>query len=84
MAAVTINTQKFTVLGNVRAEFYNITGANGQTLSSNLENVLMVNVQLTATNPPSAVAVTGGGSAASVVTFTAGGTFTTNVELIGT
>jgi hypothetical protein len=78
MAAVTINTRTVNVSGSRRQFLFNITGANAGTLVTGLNNVQQVNVQLVSSNPPSVVTSSGG-----TLTFTAGGTFTTNVEVIG-
>lgn len=78
MAAVTVNSRYVNVIGSRRQMLYNVTGGTGNTLATGLNNIQEVNVQLTATNSPSAVSTSGG-----TVTFTSGGTFTTNVEVIG-
>ena len=78
MPAVTVNTRYYNVIGSRRQNLYNVTGGTGDTLTTGLRNIKQVNVQLTSSNPPSAVAVSGG-----TITFTAGGAFTTNVEVIG-
>ena len=78
MAAVTINTRRVNVSGDRRQMLFNITGANAGTLVTGLNTVNQVNVQLVSSNPPSVVTSSGG-----TLTFTAGGTFTTPVEVIG-
>jgi phage tail sheath gpL-like len=78
MAEVTLNgTTRFNVIGNRRQQLYNVTGGTGNTLTTGLNNIIQVNIEDVATNPPT-VTHTGG-----VVTFTSGGTFTTGVEVIG-
>jgi hypothetical protein len=42
MAAVTINSAKYTVMGNMRSNFYNITGNTGDTLTVGMYVVRMV------------------------------------------
>lgn len=78
MAAVTVNGNTFQDIARTRRVLYNVTGANGSTLATGLLNILAVFVQPTATNNPTGITITGG-----TVTFAAGGTFTTNIEVIG-
>lgn len=79
MAAVTINSRYVNVAGSRRQMLFNVTGGNAGTLATGLNNIQAVNVQLTATNPPSVAATSGG-----TVTFTSGGTYTSvDVEVIG-
>lgn len=78
MAEVTINSKKLTVQGNVRRQFYNVTGNNTNTLTTGLRTILQVNVEPVATNPPT-VSSSGG-----TVTFASGGAFTAGVEVVGT
>lgn len=79
MAEVTINGSViYNVIGSRRQQLYNVTGTNGDTLTTGLRSIRQVNVQVTATNPPTGVTDSGG-----VVTFVSGGAFTTDVEVIG-
>jgi hypothetical protein len=84
MAAVTINTRKQIVTGSVRQLLLNITIATtGDTLNTGLEAVLFASPQL-ATNTPSVVAQSGGGTTPVTLTFTTGGAYTGNLLIIGT
>ncbi len=84
MAAVTINTRKQIVMGNVRAIYFNVTLATtGDTLNTGLESVLIALAQTT-TNSPSVIAASGGGTTPVTLTFTTGGAWTGNLEVIGT
>jgi hypothetical protein len=78
MAEVTQNSVRFNVNGNRRDQYYNVTGASGNTLTTGLNNIFQVNVGPLATNPPT-VTASGG-----VVTFTSSGTFTNAlVQVVG-
>ena len=84
MAAVTVNSRYQNVIGSRRQLLLNITIANtGDTLNTGLEAVQMVNCQ-PATNTPTVVALTGGGTTPVTATFTTGGAYTGNIEVIGT
>lgn len=84
MAAVTINTRKQIVTGSVRQLLLNITIATtGDTLNTGLEAVLFAQPQ-PATNTPSVVAQSGGGTTPVTLTFTTGGAYTGNLLVIGT
>lgn len=79
MAAVTYTGTPINDIGKTRRVLYNaVTGGNGSTLATGLNVIYQVNVQLTTTNPPTNIAISGG-----TITFSAGGTFTTNVEVVG-
>lgn len=79
MAAVTINSRRVNVIGDRRQMLFNITGGNAGTLVTGLNTINQVNVQLTGTNPPTAVTSSGG-----TLTISSGGTYTAiNVEAIG-
>ena len=78
MAAVTINSRTVNVAGSLRELVFNITGANAGTLVTGLNTIKYVGVTPVTTNSPSNVATSGG-----TVTFTAGGAFTTTVNVIG-
>lgn len=84
MAAVTVNTRKQIVTGSVRQLLLNITVAtSGDTLNTGLE---AVNIALPqpATNTPTVIAQSGGGTTAVTLTFTTGGAYTGNLLVIGT
>ena len=84
MAAVTINTRKQIVIGSVRALYLNVTLANsGDTLNTGIEAVAFASAQ-PATNAPTVIAQSGGGSTPVTLTFTTGGAWTGNLEIIGT
>ena len=84
MAAVTINTRKQIVNGNIREIFFNITIAtSGDTLNTGLESVLHVSPQ-PASNTPSVIAQSGGGTTPVTLTFTTGGAYTGNLRVAGT
>ncbi len=78
MAAVTVNSKRYNMIGSRRQRIFNVTGNNTNTLATGLNTIDHVNVQLTTTNPPTNVAVSGG-----TITFSSGGAFTTSVEVIG-
>lgn len=81
MAAVTINSAKYTVMGNMRANFYNITGNTGDTLTVGMSNVKMVNSEGSVVT---AYATAAAGNGQTTITLT--GTLGTNtdLEVIGT
>lgn len=84
MAAVTVNTRKQTVEGNMRKLYLNITIATtGDTLNTGLESVVYAQAQ-PATNTPTVIAQTGGGTTPVTLTFTTGGAYTGNIEIVGT
>lgn len=84
MAAVTVNTRKQTVEGNVRKLYLNVTIATtGDTLNTGLEAVLFAQAQ-PATNLPTVIAQSGGGTTPITLTFTIGGAYTGNLEIVGT
>jgi len=84
MAAVTINTRKQIVTGSVRQLLLNITiVTTGDTLNTGFESVLFASPQ-PATNTPSIVAQSGGGTTPVTLTFTTGGAYTGNLLIIGT
>jgi hypothetical protein len=84
MAAVTVNTRKQVVIGSVRALYLNVTLAtSGDTLNTGFENVLFSAAQ-PATNAPTVIAQSGGGTTPVTLTFTTGGAWTGNLEVIGT
>ncbi len=84
MAAVTVNTRKQIVTGSVRQLLLNITVAtSGDTLNTGLESVLFASPQ-PATNTPSVVAQSGGGTTPVTLTFTTGGAYTGNLLIVGT
>lgn len=84
MAAVTVNTRKQIVNGNIREIFFNITVAtSGDTLNTGLESVLMAEVQ-PASNTPTVIAQSGGGTTPVTLTFTTGGAYTGNLRVAGT
>ena len=78
MAAVTVNTLYVNVIGSRRQMLFNVTGTTGDTLVTGLNTVQQVNPQPSGTNDPSAISASGG-----TLTFTSGGAFTVNVEVIG-
>jgi len=83
MAAVTINSRKQIVTGNIREIFFNITIATtGDTLNTGLESVLWADAQPN-TNQPSVIAASGGGSTPVTLTFTTGGAYTGNLRVAG-
>lgn len=84
MAAVTVNTRKQTVEGNIRAIYFNVTLAtSGDTLNTGLESVLFASAQ-PATNAPTVIAQSGGGTTPVTLTFTTGGAWTGNLKVSGT
>lgn len=84
MAAVTVNTRKQIVTGNVRQLLLNITVAtSGDTLNTGLEAVLFAAAQ-PASNTPTVIAQSGGGTTPITLTFTTGGAYTGNLLVIGT
>lgn len=85
MAAVTVNTrQPMNVVGKFRQLIFNITVAtSGDTLNTGIENVMYVGCQA-ASNAPSVVAQSGGGTTPVTLTFTTGGAYTGNIMVIGT
>jgi len=85
MAAVTINTRNpQNVAGKWREEIFNITIAtSGDTLNTGYQNVMFASAQ-PATNTPTVIAQSGGGTTPVTLTFTTGGAYTGNVLVIGT
>lgn len=80
MAAVTVNSVYYNVVGSKRSQLYSVTGTSGDTLTTGLYSVKGVNVQPVATNPPT-ITFTGNPV---VITFTSGGVFTAvPIEVIG-
>lgn len=77
MPAVTINSAKYTVMGNMRSNFYNITGNSGDTLTVGMFNVKMVNSEGGVVTAYSVAA--GANAGQSVITLT--GTLGTNTDL---
>lgn len=83
MAAVTVNSRRQIVNGNIREIFFNITIATtGDTLNTGLESVLHASPQ-PATNTPSVVTASGGGTTPVTLTFTTGGAYTGNLRVAG-
>lgn len=83
MAAVTVNTRKQTVEGNVRKLYLNVTLAtSGDTLNTGLESVLVA-IPQPATNSPTVIASSGGGTTPVTLTFTTGGAWTGNLYVAG-
>lgn len=83
MAAVTVNTRKQIVAGNIREIFFNVTIAtSGDTLNTGLESVLSATAQ-PATNTPSVIAQSAGGTTPVTLTFTTGGAYTGNIRVAG-
>jgi len=81
MAAVTVNSTKYTVLGNIRSTFYNIAGNTGDTLVSGLSSIKQI---IFDPGVVTAAAATPAANGMSTITFTASGPFTaTNVQVIG-
>ncbi len=84
MAAVTINSRKQIVNGNIREIFFNITIATSlDTLNTGLESVLFAEAQ-PAANLPTVIAQSGGGTTPVTLTFTTGGAYTGNLRVAGT
>ena len=84
MAAVTVNTRKQIVTGNIRELFLNITIATtGDTLNTGFESVLWTDAQ-PASNQPTVIAQSGGGTTPVTLTFTTGGAYTGNIRIAGT
>jgi len=84
MAAVTVNSRKQTVQGNIRVIYFNVTiASSGDTLNTGLPAVNSVNAQ-PATNTPTVIAQSGGGTTPITLTFTTGGAYTGNLEVVGT
>lgn len=84
MAAVTINGPiKYNVNGSLRDQYYNITGATGDTLTVGMTTVRQVNVEPATITGYSVAA--GPNPGQSVITFTTGGgAFTaTDVQVLG-
>jgi hypothetical protein len=77
MAAVTINSAKYTVMGNLRANFYNITGNTGDTLTVGMFNVKMVNSEGGVVTSYTTAA----GANAGQTVITLNGTLGTNTDL---
>lgn len=69
MAAVTVNSAKYTVMGNMRSTFYNITGNTGDTLTVGMNVVRMVDSE---------------GSVVTAYTTAAAGNGQTTITLTGT
>ncbi len=86
MPAVTINANPpvtYNVAGSKRQQFYNVSGASGDTLTVGYNTVNKVNVD---PNTVTSTAVTAGTiTGTSIITFTTGGgAFTAvNVEVLG-
>lgn len=82
MPAVTKNSKKFNVTGNVRQQTYDISGGNGDTLDVGLRSVTGVFVE-PGTNSPTAVTRTANTPATGItrLTFTSGGAFT-NIRVL--
>jgi len=84
MAAVTVNSRYQNVIGSRRAIYFNVTLAtSGDTLNTGLESVLFAVASQT-TNAPSVIAKSGGGTTPVTLTFTTGGVWTGDLEVIGT
>jgi hypothetical protein len=85
MPAVTQNTTpSFNVVGNKRQQFYNITGASGDTLDVGMTSVLKVNTDQPAVITSYTVTAATPSVGQSRITFTAGGAITAaNVEVLG-
>lgn len=66
------------MVGSQKLRTFNITGDNAKTLATGLKSIKFASARLTGTNDPSVLATSGG-----TITFTAGGAFTTDVEVIG-
>ncbi len=77
---ITINPPtRHNIIGNQRQKLYNLTGTGvADILTTGLNIIRQVNVQLAPANSPTVVAIAGG-----LVTLTAAGSWTTNVEVIG-
>ena len=83
MAAVTVNSRYQNVIGSRRQLLLNVTVAtSGDTLNTGLESVLYVGAQ-PASNTPSVIAQSGGGTTPVTLTFTTGGAYTGNLEIVG-
>ena len=83
MAAVTINSVKYNVNGNLRDQFYNISGNSGDTLTVGLFTVRKID-----TNPGSLITATavapGAVPGTSVITLTSSGAMAGEVlEVLG-
>lgn len=77
MPAVTINSAKYTVQGNMRSNFYNITGNSGDTLTVGMNTVKMLVSEGGVVTAYSVAA--GSNPGQSVITLT--GTLGTNTDL---
>ncbi len=83
MAAVTIvGSPVYNVVGSRRSQLYRVTGTTTNTLDIGLRTINEINVEPTATNPPTVTfAAQGQGTR---ITFTSGGAFTNvGLEVIG-
>lgn len=84
MAAVTILSTKYNVNGNMRDQYYSISGNTGDTLVVGLNNINQADVQLGSTITAMAFA-TGPFPGSTQITFTASGAFTASkLQLMGT
>lgn len=81
MAAVTVNTgPTFNVSGSKRDQFYNISGATGDTLTVGLNQVLIVNIEPGTITGYSVAAATSP-QIGQTITFTTGGGAFSNIDI---
>ena len=79
MAAVTINSKYYNVIGSRRQNLYNVSGTSGDTLTVGLNNVEQVNV-----NPAATTATVAAGTVPGTSVITLTGTISgARVEVIG-
>jgi hypothetical protein len=84
MPAVTVLSTKYNVAGNMRDQFYSISGNSGDFLVVGLNNINLTDIQIG--SPITAVALVAGPFPGSTqITFTSSGAFTASkLELLGT
>ncbi len=85
MAAVTVNSVKYNVNGSLRDQYYNITGASGDTLTVGLNSIREVNHQ-SGSAMSSITSAAGTLPGTSIITFTTTGAVAitaANVQVVG-
>lgn len=82
MAAVTVNSVKYNVNGSLRDQYYNITGASGDTLTVGYFGVKIVNSEAGAITGYTVAAGTNPGT--SIITFTSSSPYTAaDIQVVG-
>ena len=84
MAAVTVNSVKYNVAGSMRDQYYNITGASGDTLTVGLTTIREINHQ--SGSAMNSITTAAGSNGLTTITFNTTGSVAitaANVQVIG-